>query len=682
MGLSLPKPVGHLLDANTLALWRLDEVSAGQANDETGTYPLITLSGTPAVVLGEIGNARAIAANQAISRGGIVPGDPFIAALRSSIYTAEAWFWIDPIIVWPTWLGTGNNHGALFSVNGAGNGSAFIFGLDSGFFIYNVSNGFSSIGSWASLSKGAWHHLAVRATPADATHTLAEFFLDGLKVGSVTILTYALTPSTNSSLTIGGEGGTFNNFTGRIDDVRISKVARSDAEIFDSYRRGALGLGPDVVSTVAARALPTFSGHKLDANTLALWRLDEVSGSASAADATGKYAAPAVNNGGFPSSVTGIIADGGNAKRFNGGFYNIASLADAAMGTALLGEWTIESWFNLDSMPGGIDARIVDISDGTKRYVWLSVNTAGRLQIFWQAGTNQSYDDTTTLFAAGIRYHAAARKVSLGGGNYRVDFFVNGLKISSSGSLLNSTASGAPTAGNIGSGLGGAPFTGVIDDVRISKVARTDDEILDSYRRGVVGTAADPVAPMARVTDHVARALAALIEQYKNKPKMVGLLTAFIGQVQDGEDGLWPAASEMNIQCASGAELDLLGRIVGETRSGRADLSYRTAIQARILLNLSSGTIEEIYSLFLLILSVNGLSPAMQLVEMFPKSFILRLQTAAVPDAVAADLGEILQKVKDAGARATLDYGNTTPFFGFDGSTGFGFDTGYLGGTA
>jgi hypothetical protein len=292
------------------------------------------------------------------------------------------------------------------------------------------------------LQPGVSYHVAYRRRIVGGICT-GDVFVNGVKDGSITS---ALPPDNFDVPTTQLQLG--NAFAGGfyIDDARFSFVARTDAEIFDSYRRGALGIGPDVVSIVAARSLPTILGHKLDSNTLALWRLDEVSGAA--ADSTGVYA---LTPNGTPTLVPGLIGDGGKAKRFAfPGYYTGAG--DAAMGTALLGEWTVEAWFNLDSIPFGIDGRIVDIQDATKRFVWVSVNTAGRLQVFWHAATLQQYDDTTTTLVAGIRYHATARKVSLGGGNYRVDFFLNGVKISSSGSLLNSTAAGAPTIVNLGSG--------------------------------------------------------------------------------------------------------------------------------------------------------------------------------------------------------------------------------------
>ena len=54
---------------------------------------------------------------------------------------------------------------------------------------------------------------------------------------------------------------------------------------------------------------------------------------------------------------------------------------------------------------------------------------------------------------------------------------------------------------------------------------------------------------------------------------------------------------------AVGAQLDVLGRIVGEARLGDPDANYRLRIKAGILLNVSSGTPEELLAIFRLLTS-------------------------------------------------------------------------------
>jgi hypothetical protein len=181
----------------------------------------------------------------------------------------------------------------------------------------------------------------------------------------------------------------------------------------------------------------------------------------------------------------------------------------------------------------------------------------------------------------------------------------------------------------------------------------------------------------AQVTDHVAQALAALAEQYKGKPRVEALLTAFVNQVQKAEDGLWTLWSGRQFGASAGAAfLDVCGRIVGEPRSGRSDASYLIALRARILLNVSSGTIEELYAIFALLCAGTGLS--FQIAEFYPKAFVMRLGGAATTAQNAADYFAMLVRAKDAGAHACLEYSLSTPANTFTLDSGPGLDVGHL----
>lgn len=201
----------------------------------------------------------------------------------------------------------------------------------------------------------------------------------------------------------------------------------------------------------------------------------------------------------------------------------------------------------------------------------------------------------------------------------------------------------------------------------------------DAVPAVVAEVAVEAAGEFTTVTDHVARALTTLIEQYKGKPKVEGLITAFVNQVQDAEDGLWTLWSARQFDATAGAAfLDLCGRILGEPRNGKSDASYLIRLRAKVLLDICSGTIEEIYAIFVLITAGTGVT--LRIKEWYPKAFTLELGAAAVPDVTAADYANVLRRAKDAGAKVDLLYGNTAPLFGFD-RNGSGFDVGYLGGS-
>lgn len=463
---------GHVLDANTIGLWRLNDPSIATVSDESGRYPL-NQAGSPFIVTGLINDGGT--ARQFLKDGDAYLSAPTIAGLGTFFqgeFTIELWIKIDKFN--PTsairMVSVGDGTGAAhinFVVNNIG-------GLR--FFWADGGSGVSFDDFATPMALRTNYHVAMKKRSVGGGLYAVDLFINGIKINTSGSLVNT-TGGTAATLAIGSGFDTALSFLGSIDDVRISKVARTDAEILASYQRGII----DFITPISFSSF----GHKKDLNTLALWRLDETTSIAAAADATGVYNLPV--GGGNLIPVPGLVPDSGLAKLFPGVVASsYIGAGNAAMGTALLGEWTIEAWIRIDAFGSAIDSRIIDIQDATRRYVWFSISAVGRLEVFWHsgAGVSQFIDEATTTLVIGTVYHVAAKKVSLGGGNYRVDFFVNGLKISSSASTPNSSASGAPTSVTLGSGVGGAPFFGIIDDVRISKILRTDAEIFESYRRG------------------------------------------------------------------------------------------------------------------------------------------------------------------------------------------------------
>lgn len=159
---------------------------------------------------------------------------------------------------------------------------------------------------------------------------------------------------------------------------------------------------------------------------------------------------------------------------------------------------------------------------------------------------------------------------------------------------------------------------------------------------------------ITKITDHVDRALARLITQFRNSVSHRGLLASYVAEVQEAENALFDILVQSSIADATGAQLDGLGQILGERRNGRSDEVYRQAVAARFFLNKSSGTVEEILHLFRLITDA---SPFLD--EYFPAAFVLRLEELPVDDPVNYAL--MLRAVKVAAVRAVLHYLTAPP---------------------
>lgn len=90
-----------------------------------------------------------------------------------------------------------------------------------------------------------------------------------------------------------------------------------------------------------------------------------------------------------------------------------------------------------------------------------------------------------------------------------------------------------------------------------------------------------------RITDHVARALALLPEQFR-RANNEALLTSWIEEFQAIEDALW-AVLEATLDTATGARLDQFATLLGEPRLGLDDEPLRLVLRARIVANRSLG---------------------------------------------------------------------------------------------
>lgn len=190
------------------------------------------------------------------------------------------------------------------------------------------------------------------------------------------------------------------------------------------------------------------------------------------------------------------------------------------------------------------------------------------------------------------------------------------------------------------------------------------------------------MAELAQILDHADRAVARLIQKFRTKPKIQALVNALIAPFQTLEDDLWALYSERWLSTAEGVQLDVLGRIVGQSRAGASDDEYRIRIGARIRANLSSGTAEEVLAVFL---ALFGSDADLQLIELDGDlaEFALRVHTVLTQEEIDIAL-EFLRDCKADGVRAILKWQKqpTNESFGFANSGGLGFGDGKFTGAA
>lgn len=107
---------------------------------------------------------------------------------------------------------------------------------------------------------------------------------------------------------------------------------------------------------------------------------------------------------------------------------------------------------------------------------------------------------------------------------------------------------------------------------------------------------------VTQITTHVQDALNRLMQQYKNKENIAKFYTAFIEQVQKLENATFvlDAGRQLfdgTVTPAIGAQLDVIGEIVGIQRNGLQDDEYILFIFGKIAENFSDTTVPTIVNI-------------------------------------------------------------------------------------
>lgn len=234
-------------------------------------------------------------------------------------------------------------------------------------------------------------------------------------------------------------------------------------------------------------------GHVLDDNTVALWRLNETSASDNAADATGSY-----NLSQFGSPDVGP-GHAGNARTLDGSTKFFQRQGDAALGTAFNGDWTFEGWVYLDNT--FINAGEIFVYNGLDFSIYpsdvilaeIAVDSNRRIFVHqWHTTGTLTTILSGAILPTGQFNHVAVSRTAQGGNLFTYRIYVNG--------AIDNTVAGvsglaSPVTGashyiglgcytdSAGFAVGSAKLNGRLDDTRISKIARSDAEILQSYQR-------------------------------------------------------------------------------------------------------------------------------------------------------------------------------------------------------
>ncbi len=156
--------------------------------------------------------------------------------------------------------------------------------------------------------------------------------------------------------------------------------------------------------------------------------------------------------------------------------------------------------------------------------------------------------------------------------------------------------------------------------------------------------------------------------QFKEPGSVFDLIKCFMEPLQDIENYLNKINSWWWLDRVEGIYLDVVGKVVGETRQGRSDLMYRTGIQVRIGINRSYGQPEVAIALVAALTNATNV----QYQPVYPANATFFTDGFSI----VTNLSEQLLSVTPLGVGAAVIYstGGGVPFVFDADDPGLGFD--------
>lgn len=153
-------------------------------------------------------------------------------------------------------------------------------------------------------------------------------------------------------------------------------------------------------------------------------------------------------------------------------------------------------------------------------------------------------------------------------------------------------------------------------------------------------------------------------------------LACLVTPFQSLENALQQLLTERSVDTAVGAQLDVIGRLVGQPRNGMVDADFRRLVRARVSVNRSTGNVENILTVTDLVVYDDL---AYYKVENQGTATVkLTIEEIAVATVLANRLMGMLEDTVSAGVRLVVQYGISPPAEWFRLDLGLGLDQGKL----
>ncbi len=362
--------------------------------------------------------------------------------IKSTVGSVEAWVrpaWHGDDGVTRTLLSWGTGGGMLIFKDGAGNLRMILnrYGSDP---VGNEIGIAYNVNDW---NAHQWHHVAFTWN-ASTMH----MYIDGEEVNEVDISNDQIPIIGTSTFYVGSDNGG-SKWTGRIDEMRISKHVRTAAEIAYSYDNPEEGVRHDWKTTLILRFNSTTDGEVLQ----------------NAHTSTGI------------GTFNGLLDKSGYFDQNENLQYNASGNINDSVGS-------FEAWVKptFEPQPGGGDHTILQWGGSGGILIFINGGSTLRFIVnrYSPSGTpelNINYD--VQDWNINEWHHIAYTWNS-----DLLELYIDGSKVSSTDVNVN-LASISDAQFRIGSDFGNKQWKGWMDEIRISDIVRSENEIAASFFNGI-----------------------------------------------------------------------------------------------------------------------------------------------------------------------------------------------------
>lgn len=321
----------------------------------------------------------------------------------------------------------------------------------------------------ANYDDAKWHHAACVKT----TTSSLRLYIDGNEVGTADVsISSTGTLANGEAFYMGADnGGTTNEYTGYLDDMRIYRSALTAAEIKTDFNFGAATRFADQPSDFLSEGLAGY------------WPMDETTDGATATDGSG---------GAAPLTDVGTVARAGGKFGNGADFENTVTGSDyqqVSSSTApldVLGSFTLAGWIKAETICS--QCSIFGKGNGSSGGYEIHTSSGATAFTFryYDVGGGITVDSAASTFVTGTWVHV------VGVHNDSTDtdiIYINGVQ---SGIQTSRTSNPATSAADFETGgINGfhGEYDGILDDIRVYNRALDSSEALALYRwtPGAVG---------------------------------------------------------------------------------------------------------------------------------------------------------------------------------------------------